>query len=178
MLPREPFEQNELDRWPSPLGRRISKEGVGEVVTGSAVYLASHWGREVALEATGRRGSTETLLALENSWERVEDTLRRTLLSTESLVRRRATKAMGGYLGVTKETRTRKKPPPVSLVIHDHTRLRVICQHVTTELGGSGEEADAVPVLSAPGRLGESPGRTSRGQHGGWGDAAITFLGL
>ena len=40
IFPRESSEQNESDRWPNPLGRRISKEGVGEVVTGSAVHQA------------------------------------------------------------------------------------------------------------------------------------------
>ena len=125
MLPREPSEQTELDRWPNPLGRRISKEGVGEVGTGSTEYWASHWGKEVPLEAMGRGGPTETLLALENSWERVEDTLGRALLSTESLVRRRATKAMGGESWGGEGNENEEKPPPVSLVTHDHTRFRV-----------------------------------------------------
>jgi len=100
MLPKELTEPSELDLGPNPLGRRISKEGVGEVViVGSVAYRANHWGKEGVSEAARRRGSTETLLALENSWERVEDTLGRILLSTESLVRRRPTKAMGGGWG-------------------------------------------------------------------------------
>jgi len=79
-------------------------------VTGSVVYRASHWEEEVPSEAKGREGSTEILLALENSWERVDDTLGRILPSTESLVRRRPTKAIGGGVGVAKKMGTRKKP--------------------------------------------------------------------
>ena len=95
MLPNELTEPNELHRGPNPLGRRISKEDVGDFVTGSVVYWASQWWKGVSLEAMEGGGSTETLLVLENNWERVEDNLRRGLLSSESLVRRRPTRAMG-----------------------------------------------------------------------------------
>ena len=72
---------------------------MGEVVTGSGADWVNHWGKAVLSEAMRRGGSTETLLALENSWERVDDTLGRILLSAESLARRRPTKVMGGRLG-------------------------------------------------------------------------------
>lgn len=108
MFPREPTGPDELDRGPNPLGRRISKEGVGEAVIGSAVYWASHWVKEVQSEVMERGGPTEILLALEKSWERVEDTLGRTLLSTESLVRRRPAKAMDGGSEAAKEMKTMK----------------------------------------------------------------------
>jgi hypothetical protein len=82
---------------------------VGEVVTGSVVYWASHWWKEAPSEVVKWGGSTETLLALENNWERVEDILGRSLLSMESLMRRRPTKVMDTELGVVKE-RNQKKP--------------------------------------------------------------------
>ena len=83
----------------------------------------------------------------------------------------------GGESGGGEGNENEEKPPPVSLVIHDHTRSRVICQRVTTELAEAAKKQMRCLCLVHPvalvNRLARRTEVNMRGR-----DDAIHFVGL